>query len=284
MKPATVKVGTREVMAALRKKYSGQYDAAWSGGFYLEECGINGQGAQSRCDALYAGFTAASGRTLIGHEVKVSRSDWLTELKKVGKADFWFDNTHQWYLVTPPDVVEDAELPHQWGHMVLRGSQLRIYKQAPVRDVTPSWLAVRSMMSRAETLRAESVRNAVQEAREVVREQLRDLERQLFEAQALAGARGPGGQKLARVIAEVDKRLAERQVYDRLDEAATVELIVGTVVDWRVTHEAHRQLMQSLQALIGDINRVAGGVRSSYGALGEILKSMEERDGTQATV
>ncbi|RLP72315.1 hypothetical protein D9V32_15590 [Mycetocola tolaasinivorans] len=69
-------------------------------------------------------WTGGSGRLKVGaqlhgHEVKVSRSDWLTELRDPSKADafrvycdFW------WLVVSDPAIVKPGELPEGWGLMV----------------------------------------------------------------------------------------------------------------------------------------------------------------------
>lgn len=56
---------------------------------------------------------------LHGFEVKVSRSDWLRELKAPSKSvaissycDYW------WLAVSGPDIVKPGELPPEWGLLV----------------------------------------------------------------------------------------------------------------------------------------------------------------------
>lgn len=56
-----------------------------------------------------------------GHEVKVSRSDWLRELADPGKAETFNQYMHYWWLVATPGVVKD-DLPEDWGLMVLHAS------------------------------------------------------------------------------------------------------------------------------------------------------------------
>lgn len=84
------------------------------GGVFVPEVGVNG-GVQSRCDAIYVGFTSTSGRQLVGHELKVSRADWQHELDQAGKADFWHDNTHQWYVAAA--VREARALIDPFAHV-----------------------------------------------------------------------------------------------------------------------------------------------------------------------
>jgi len=67
-----------------------------------------------------------------GHEVKVSRSDWLTELKDPDKAEAFRPFCDYWWLVaSSPKVAKREELPPSWGLMILGDSGvLRVQKQA----------------------------------------------------------------------------------------------------------------------------------------------------------
>lgn len=255
--PKKPSIKTADVMAALRAKYVGKTEAEWAGGFYLEECGINGTTARdTRCDALYAGFTAASGRTLIGHEVKVSRSDWLAELAKVGKADWWFDNTHQWYLVAPTGVLRDEELPHGWGHMEVQGSRLVIKTKAPVRDVTPSWDALRSILSRAETLRAQSVQRARTDARTDVQSEINELQNQLREAQ-VSGGQGQG--ELSDMIRWIVFQL-QAQTYQLPDR----ERVLAALTDLRELERANEWLRHNIEQSVRALNSIAIDAKKTY--------------------
>lgn len=161
---------TADLMALLKRHYINP-SAPMPGGVFLPEVGQNGGwGSGSRCDAIYVGFTSASGRLLVGHEVKVSRSDWLTELSKPGKADAWADQCHEWWLVvSDPTIVHEGELPAGWGLMLPGKSKTRMSvhtradRKSPA-DHRPSWDAVRSIMARTDTLHAEAVNRARSDA------------------------------------------------------------------------------------------------------------------------
>lgn len=158
---------TADLMARLQRHYikPGQ---PLPGGVFLPEVGWNGTANASRVDALYVGFTGTSGRILIGHEVKASRSDWLTELSKPGKADAWADQCHEWWLVTVPGVVKDGELPDGWGLMHPGTGKTRMRVVCPARrhhGRTPSWDATRSIIARQDTLRAQAILDGATKAR-----------------------------------------------------------------------------------------------------------------------
>lgn len=136
----------------------------WSGGVLVHEVSPNGPAAGARrADAIYVGFTAASGRCIIGYELKTSRADWRRELSRAGqKADQWSDECHEWWVVVAdPAFVKDGELPQGWGLMsppIGPDPQMTVHIRAQrKRDHTPSWDATRSIMSRLETLRAKTI-------------------------------------------------------------------------------------------------------------------------------
>lgn len=88
-------------------------------------------GSHRRCDALGMGLWKSRGLELCGYEIKVSRSDWLRELKTPAKADGIFSYCDRWYLVvSEASIVKSGELPPTWGLMVPHGNSLRIAVQA----------------------------------------------------------------------------------------------------------------------------------------------------------
>lgn len=75
---------------------------------------------------------------LHGHEVKVSRSDWLAELADPTKAEAWKQFCDRWWLVAPREVVRD-DLPEGWGLLCPSkdGTHLRVAWMAPLLDPAP---------------------------------------------------------------------------------------------------------------------------------------------------
>lgn len=142
-----------------------------AGGVFLTEVGLNNGGQQRRVDAVHIGFTASSGHLLRGHEVKVSRADWLHELDQPGKAETWASQCHEWWLITPhPSIVHAGELPAGWGHMVAdprSKNRFKILVRADRKptDFTPSWLIVRSLFARLDTIHRATLAVQLNEAR-----------------------------------------------------------------------------------------------------------------------
>lgn len=82
-----------------------------------------------RCDAVALGMWQSSGRLIQGFEVKISRSDWLRELKDVTKADPFIEQCDRWWLVTGHQAVaKSEEIPDAWGWMTATKTGLRIQR------------------------------------------------------------------------------------------------------------------------------------------------------------
>jgi hypothetical protein len=77
------------------------------------------------------------GLVIIGFEVKVSRGDFLSELKNPAKSEAIMKFCDHWFVVTPKDVVRDGELPKTWGHMEVNGRGCRVVKDAPDLEPIP---------------------------------------------------------------------------------------------------------------------------------------------------
>lgn len=78
------------------------------------------------------GAEDAKGPFLHGHEVKISRSDWLTELKDPTKAEEFKQYMHYfWLVVADKTIVREGELPDGWGLLIKHGPSFRVQVPAP---------------------------------------------------------------------------------------------------------------------------------------------------------
>lgn len=133
---APAKVTERDMLDRLNVRYG-----AFNGGGIrfarAEHVKISaGFDARRICDYMAmdlwpGGYGRDAGPKLHGHEVKVSRSDWLTELRDPDKAqafarycDFW------WLVVAEKSIVKPGELPDGWGLMVASGPSVRVATSA----------------------------------------------------------------------------------------------------------------------------------------------------------
>lgn len=73
-----------------------------------------------QADALVLDRFASSGIRLIFHEIKVSRADWLRELKQPEKsAEVLALCDEAWLVVPDANIVKSDELPEGWGLLAL---------------------------------------------------------------------------------------------------------------------------------------------------------------------
>ena len=89
--------------------------------------------ARRICDFMAQDLWITGHIQLHGHEVKVSRSDWLRELADPSKADEFRRYCDRWWLVVPDARIVRDDLPDGWGLIVLDDSgRLRARRPAPV--------------------------------------------------------------------------------------------------------------------------------------------------------
>jgi hypothetical protein len=158
------------VFRALRERYpQGEY------AFMSEVRNGTGFTKTTRyADALVMSTWPSRGLDLMGFEVKISRSDWLRELKNPAKAETIFAYCDRWYLVvSDAEIVKDAELPSTWGLLVPRKDKLIVKVEAAkltpkpidktflaslLRNVTENCVPVRDISERCEARYAEGIK------------------------------------------------------------------------------------------------------------------------------
>lgn len=83
-------------------------------------------------DAIAVDLWPSSGNLVHGFEVKVSRSDWLTELRDPTKADAIRRFCDHWWLVVSDPQIVRGDLPDGWGLLAVgRDGKLRQRVAAP---------------------------------------------------------------------------------------------------------------------------------------------------------
>ena len=133
--PPESKLSTPQLAALLREKYPREKYALI---FDVPDAVSLDQ--KRRIDAVAFGCWASLGRRIEGFELKVSRSDWLRELRQVDKADPFVAICDLFWLVTADTkVAKLEEIPAAWGWMAATKSGLRIQRPAsPLPGCGPS--------------------------------------------------------------------------------------------------------------------------------------------------
>ena len=82
-------------------------------------------------DAIAINTWPSTGFETHGFEIKVSRSDWISELDNPRKCEAFKKYCDRWYLVAPAGVAEKHEIPPDWGYIQATPKTLRRIKIAP---------------------------------------------------------------------------------------------------------------------------------------------------------
>lgn len=112
---------TSAVRAALRARHARPDGMRGTARYALLEEVRNATGfdANRSCDAIALSFWPSDGLRIIGYEIKVSRADWLRELKVPEKAFAFARYCDQWWIVAgAAGLVNEDELPPNWGLLV----------------------------------------------------------------------------------------------------------------------------------------------------------------------
>lgn len=89
-------------------------------------------------DAMLMSLWPSRGLDLEGIEIKVSRGDWLREMKAPQKAEDIYAYCDRWWLVvSDAAIVKEGELPSTWGLMVMGEKGLRVKVAAPKLGAKP---------------------------------------------------------------------------------------------------------------------------------------------------
>lgn len=162
-----VALNTPHARAMLRKRYPAP---EWA---LMEEVAPATGGGTRYADAIAVNLWSSRGHAIHGFEIKVSRSDWLRELKAPEKAEPLYRYCDHWWIVAPKGVVKDGELPPTWGLLELRATGLVQVMAAPrlePQPITRSFFAslMRRGFERLDALADDRHRAALAEARESI--------------------------------------------------------------------------------------------------------------------
>lgn len=157
----------RDVLDLLHMRYS--VPGAGNGPRYARAEHVkSGAGFDApRCaDFIAMDLWPSRGLHLHGHEVKVSRSDWLVELKHPEKADAFKRYMDRWWLVVSDRaIVKPGELPAGWGLMYERDGRIVCHRAAAALDPLPLPRSMLAPLLRATQVTAERMtrRNRMRE-------------------------------------------------------------------------------------------------------------------------
>jgi hypothetical protein len=179
----------------------------WPKGAYaiMPEVGnATGGHVRRHADAVVMSLWPSRGLTVMGVEIKVSRSDWLAELRNGAKAEAVAEYCDQWYVaVSRASIIAEGELPQAWGLIACDSGKAKVIKQAPT--LTPKPLDrgfVAAMLRRASEFITPDqwVKDKLAQERAIAEEKARELAQDEIEKYKQLAER------LAKTIAEFESK------------------------------------------------------------------------------
>ena len=143
----------KDVIAGLRDDYVTRRDNNW---IIVEEvrCGTGfrttSSTSEQRIDLFALHIWPSQGWRRVAYEVKISRSDFLAEIKKPRKRAMALMFSNLFYFATPPGLVSISEIPPECGLVEVHPDGKCVVRVSPPwRDSQPpTWSFVASLIRR----------------------------------------------------------------------------------------------------------------------------------------
>lgn len=116
--------------AELVEMLRGRFDDLQRYALFEQVANGTGYNARSWVDAVVLYLWPSDGLLRCAFEVKVSRQDFLAELKNPKKNEWAREACHEFWFVAPKDVIKEQELPEGVGWMRPHGDKLVIVRHA----------------------------------------------------------------------------------------------------------------------------------------------------------
>lgn len=147
---------TKAILKALRRRHPEKewafFEELRAGtGYRNVAAGLN---PEQRFDAWAMNLYPSKNFVRIAYEIKVSRSDFLREIKHPEKRTQALHLSNQFYFVAPVGLIKPNELPPEAGLIEVKDEwESRMKVRAPVRsDAGPTWQFFASIARRMQSL------------------------------------------------------------------------------------------------------------------------------------
>lgn len=258
MADATPTLTAADMLAMLRRHYLPE--GRPPGGVFAPE--IQSPCGRRRADLIWLSTTIAGGRHMIGHEVKVSRSDVISELNDPTKADPWAQYCNEWWLViSDPKLIDGLDIPDAWGIMSppsgRRTRSMTVLRKAP--KLNPSEAA--AGVARLTAWLNQKLFDVENRHAAELRSRDWQIMRQETEIENLraGGARNPSphAKRLNDLSRRVEKALREKKVWGA---QPTDDELVAALVDLSMVQDRAREIARSINGLRTGVERAAKAI------------------------
>lgn len=230
---------TPDAKSALRTRFC---SPEWA--IFFEVADGTGMNQRRWADAVAMNMYPSRGMEIHGFEIKISRADWLRELKDPEKSSTVQQFCDRWWIVAPKELIRPGELPPTWGHYdITPAGIIRQMVAAPKLESTPvnkSFMA--AMLRRAGGVDEAMTAAAVSRERERLEEQFnarlqREVDRRSIKANAAL-------EKLAEFERETGLSIEGYGAVKEIAEAVRFVRHTGALNTWRGLESIAREAEQ----------------------------------------
>ena len=220
-------------------------------GFFAAE--VESPNGKRRADALWVSAIRSSPYGLVGHELKVSRSDLLVELADPAKCDPWMQYCDQWWLViSDPALIDGLDIPENWGIMAPPSGRLRrsmtVLRPGPRLHPIDQAPGLRRLLSWQMHHYGSRTANAEYQM-ERERRESESLRRQLADRANVATHVHPETKRISDLIRQAQSRLRANENWAPIED----EVIVMALADAAATRDHARSLRRRMNNLLRDL-------------------------------
>ncbi len=240
------------VKALLRKRYA---HPEWA--LCFEVANQTGAGASRYADAVAMSLWPSRGLAINGFEIKVSKQDFMSEIKNPDKSVAVQKYCDYWWIVAPAKAVDETMLPESWGWLEVFETQLRVRKNAPKLEATTTDRAfMAAMVRRANATDQDEFNKAV--ALEVSRQIAENDKRIQYEVDRRTRTATEAIKQLESLKEKVGKD--NWGLLDEDDIARAVKMVrtSGITATYSGIRDLHRQMATATKRLESALDLVCG--------------------------
>lgn len=227
---------------------------------------IQAPGSARRADVICLGVSAATRGQLVGHEVKVTRTDVMAELADLTKCDPWMRYCDRWWLVLPHlALIDGIDLPDTWGVLLpssgRRTRSMTVHRPAPALKPAEQAPALRTIAG-WQHWRLRDVRNHLADME-------KRLQRETERASELSSRVAAPHDPAHKVVAEIVRALGHVHG-DRIGDWANEVRIEDVIAALRDLGEVYGRRDKALLVEERTLHRLRG----AHGEIARVLASV----------
>jgi hypothetical protein len=253
---SATKLNAKEMIQMLRRHYLPEGRPA--GGVFAPE--IMSPDGRRKADLIWQSVTKAGEYRLVGHEVKVSRSDVIAEIQDPTKAEAWMQFCDQWWLVvSDPKILEGLEIPETWGIMAPPSGRLKrsmtVVKPAAVLKPIHQADGLRRLVSWQLT-QSETIVSPMRYTIQTQERQLNDLREKVYKSQNNQKD-SPQHERIEKIVLKVEEVLRAENWMHRLND----QDVIDALVDLTRVKTSQIAISRALQSLAHPAERLRESLR-----------------------